>query len=99
MGIAGIIGSLTEGTFVTYFAFIAVWRTSYPRTHYGIMFNRRLTCFQEQFPSMMSQAEIDGALAGGASLDPKSFAAICEVIEIAIFKNARGNRGAPAAQP
>ena len=31
----------------------------------------------ENARSLMSQEEIDGALVGGASLDPKSFAAIC----------------------
>jgi triosephosphate isomerase len=30
----------------------------------------------ENAKALMSQAEIDGALVGGASLDPKSFAAI-----------------------
>jgi len=30
----------------------------------------------ENATSLMSQEEIDGALVGGASLDPKSFAAI-----------------------
>ena len=30
----------------------------------------------ENAPALMTQAEIDGALVGGASLDPKSFAAI-----------------------
>jgi triosephosphate isomerase len=30
----------------------------------------------ENVSSLMSQEEIDGALVGGASLDPKSFAAI-----------------------
>jgi triosephosphate isomerase len=32
----------------------------------------------ENAQALMAQPDIDGALVGGASLDPKSFAAICK---------------------